>query len=190
MHKNKGFGKKHPSAKEKTDIVKLYKSGSSVEKLSELFRFHPMTIYRWLREKKSKKSFKRSSNPGSGRNCRIEGVNGKKLINLLKHSATKYGFETPLWNTKRIEVLCKKELDLKTSHMTVWRFLNKMDHTCKKVQKTYVEADPRKQKEWKTKTIVKIKKLLKPTVLYYTLKTNLIFLFLLSWELHGLHEGK
>ena len=90
MHRNKEFGKKYPSAKEKTDIVKLYKSGSSVEKLSELFRFHPMTIYRWLRNPKRslKNPFKRSSNPGSGRNCHIEGVNGKKLINLLKHSAT------------------------------------------------------------------------------------------------------
>ena len=158
MHKNKGFGKNHPSAKEKTDIVKLYKSGSSVEKLSELFGFHPMTIYRWLREKKSKKSFTRSSNPGSGRNCHIEGVNGKKLINLLKHSATKYGFETPLWNTKRIEVLCKKELDLTVSRMAVWRFLNKMDYTCKKVQKTYVEANPRKQKRMDNKDYFKNKR--------------------------------
>ena len=85
----KGLGKNILRLKRKQiDIVKLYKSGSSVEKLSELFGFHPMTIYRWLREKKSKKSFKRSSNPRSGRNCHIKGVNGKKLTNLLKHSAT------------------------------------------------------------------------------------------------------
>ena len=147
MDRNKGFGKKHPPAKEKVDIVKLYKAGNSVEELSEIFKFHPMTIYRWIREKKSKKLFKRKFNPGSGRNCHIEGVNGKNLIKLLKHPATKYGFETPLWNTKRIEVLCKKKLGLTVSRMAVWRFLDKIDYTCKKVQKTYMEANPRKQKE-------------------------------------------
>ena len=40
MYRNKGFGKKHPSSKEKKDIVKLYRSGSSIEVLSEIFGFH------------------------------------------------------------------------------------------------------------------------------------------------------
>ena len=175
MYRNKGFGKKHPSSKEKKDIVKLYRSGSSIEVLSEIFGFHSMTIYRWVRERKSNKSFKRKSTPGSGRNCHIEGVSGKKLIELLKHSATQYGFETPLWDTRRIEILCKRELGLIVSRMAVWRFLNKMDYTCKRVQKTYMEANPKKQKEWVTKTISEIKETVKihRAILYFEDETNI-----------------
>ena len=108
-------------------------------------------------------------------NLHIEGVKGKKLIEFLKHSATKYGFETPLWNTRRIEILCKKELGLTVSRMAIWRFLNKMDYTCKRVQKTYMEANPKKQKEWMTKTISEIKENVKihHAILYFEDESNI-----------------
>ena len=54
------------------------------------------------------------------------------------------GFETSLWNLQRVQAVLKKELKIKTSHVTIWNFFQKMNYTCKKVQKTYKEGDKNK----------------------------------------------
>ena len=152
MEKNK----KHPSPQEKLKIIALYKKGKSVADLSEFFSFHPMTIYRWIREHKVKASFERKE--GSGRPSKIEGKCAKKLLEILKRPATDFGFETMLWNTQRIKIVCKKKLNINVSNMAVWRFLKKMNYTCKKVQKTYSEASQKDKNEWTQNTVCKIKK--------------------------------
>ena len=59
--------------------------------------------------------------------------------------------------------------------MAVWRFLNKMDYTCKKVQKIYSEACKEKQNEWTTKTVPQIKRLVKNcrAILYFEDESNI-----------------
>ena len=174
MERNKGFGKKHPPSSEKIRIIKSYKMGQSVESLSRIFGFHEMTIYRWLRESNKKPDFKRKNNPGSGRISKIDKKTGSKLLKIIKHPATKFGFETSLWNLQRVQAVLKKELKIKTSHVTIWNFFQKMDYTCKKVQKTYKEADENKQSDWMKKTVVDIKKMVKKhnAILYFEDESN------------------
>ena len=131
MKRNKGFGKKHPPSSEKIKIIKAYKMGQSVENLSKIFGFHEMTIYRWLRESNKKPDFKRKNNPGSGRISKIDKKTGSNLLKIIKHPATKFGFETSLWNLQRVQIVLKKELKIKTSHVTIWNFFQKMNYTCK-----------------------------------------------------------
>ena len=85
---NKGFGKKHPTLEDKKKIIKAYESGQSVIDISKIFDFHPMTIYRWIREGNSGKSMKRNSNPGSGRFSKINEKSSNRLIKMLKQEAT------------------------------------------------------------------------------------------------------
>ena len=109
MERNKGFGKKHPSSNEKTKIIKAYKMGQSVESLSKIFGFHEMTIYRWLRESNKKPDFKRKNSQGSGRISKIDKKTGSNLLKIIKYPATKFEFETSLWNLKRVQIVLKKE---------------------------------------------------------------------------------
>ena len=102
MQRNHGFGKKHPSYKEKVKVVTAYNNGREVLDLSEIFKFHPMTIYRWIRESKDDIMQPRKSMPGSGRYCKITKKDGRGIIKILKKPATNFEFESPLWNTKRI----------------------------------------------------------------------------------------
>ena len=174
MERNKGFGKKHPPSSEKIKIIKAYKMGQSVESLSRIFGFHEMTIYRWLKESNKKPDFKRKTNPGSGRISKIDKKTGFNLLKIIKHPATKFGFETSLWNLQRVQAVLKKELKMKTSHVTIWNFFQKMNYTCKKVQKTYKEADKNKQGDWMRRTIVDIKKTVKKhnAILYFEDESN------------------
>ena len=93
-----------------------------------------------------------------GRSSKITQSSSKKLVSIIKKPASKFGFETDLWNTKRIQVVCKKELKISVSHMAVWRFLKRINYSCKKVQKQYYEANKSKQKEWVKKTVPEIKR--------------------------------
>ena len=127
MQRNYGFGKKHPSYEEKVKVVTAYSNGREVLDLSEIFKFHSMTIYRWIRESKDDRMQPKKSMPGSGRYCKITKKDGRGILKILKKPATNFGFESLLWNTKRIQIVCKNKLDLDISRMAVWRFLNKMD---------------------------------------------------------------
>lgn len=173
MRKDGKKNKAHPTAAEKDRIIKAYRQGRGVKELADIFGYHPMTIYRWSREKQKRKKFTRKE--GSGRPQKIDKKYTRKLIAIIKKPATRFGFETPLWNLKRMCMVSKKELGLKVSHMAMWRFLGKMDYTCKQVQKNYNQADEKKRDEWLQETVKKIKKTVKShrAILYFEDESNI-----------------
>lgn len=156
--RNSGFGKKHPTEEERERIIKSYRKGMPASKLADLFGFQRETIHRWDRKERSNGSLKRKNLPGSGRFSKIGGNSSKRLIKMLKKPATKFGFETDLWDTKRIQIMCKKELGIDISHVSVWNFLKNIDFSCKKVQKSYIEADKQKVSDWISNEVRRIKR--------------------------------
>jgi transposase len=159
----------HPSSETKKKIVKAYFNGNSAQHLSNIFGYDRCVIHRWIREYKKKKKFVRKKKPGSGRKAKITGRAVKKLLKMIKKPASKYGFETDLWNTSRLRIICKKELKIDVSHMALWRFLQKFDQSFKKVQKQYYESNVSVQKEWKQKNLKRIKSNVKKykAILYF-----------------------
>ena len=164
-------GKLHPTKEEKEKILHSYNMGITVNEIAEIFSFHPMTIYRWLREERGK-SLERKA--GSGRPSKIGRKDEDNLIKILKKPATKFGFETALWNTNRIRIVCKKRLNINLSRVSVWNFLKRIDYSSKKVQKLYVEADKKKRTEWMKKTVKKIRKIVEENnaILYFEDESN------------------
>ena len=175
MGRNKGFGKKHSSFEEKQKVLAAYKGGKSVKELTEIFNLHHSTIYGWIKKNQSEKSCKRKTEPGSGRFHKLDEKEVKKLINMIKKPATKFGFETPLWNTKKVQILCEEEFDVNLSRMSIWRYLRNVGHSCKKVQKLYKEANKTAQQEWTTNTVRKIKRTVKKhrAILYFEDESNI-----------------
>ena len=92
-----------------------------------------------------------------------------KLIKMIKNQAAKFGFETLLWTTTRIQILCKKKTGISVSRMTMWRYLKHIGHSCKKVQKIYQEANRLAQKRWVAESINEIKNTVKEhnAILYF-----------------------
>jgi transposase len=166
--------KKHPSQDLKASIVKSVQSGISISHLSGIHKFHRVTIHRWLREDSAGSDFARRADPGSGRQAKLDGSNAGRLIKIIDKPASKFGFETDLWDTKRVRIICRKRLGLKLSHMAVWRFLQRIDYSCKKVQKRYYEADQSKKEEWLNKTVGKIKATVRKyrAILYFEDESN------------------
>ena len=104
--------KKHPSQDLKASIVKSVQSGISISKLSRIHKIHRVTIHRWLREDSAGSDFARRTEPGSGRQAKLNESNAAKLIKIIDKPASKFGFETDLWDTKRVRIVCRKKLGL------------------------------------------------------------------------------
>lgn len=177
----------HPTLDIKLAAVKALKSGLSAIAVSEICGYNRITIHRWVREYKSGKKLDRKK--GSGRPSKIINSNAKKIISFLKKPASKFGFETDLWNTKRIQQICKRNLKLNISKMSVWRVLKKFDQSYKKVQKQYYETNIEQQKEWRKKTLPRIKRTIKKhkAILYFEDESNIALTPVMgkSWGLIG-----
>ena len=164
-----------PSPETKLLIVKAYGNGRSAIELEKIFGHSRETIHSWVRQHRKGSDFSRRKHPGSGRFAKIDGRNGRKLLSFLKRPASSFGFETDLWNTKRIQIICKKNLKLSVSRMAIWRFLNRFEQSFKKVQKQYYEADTEKQEEWKRTVLPAIKRTVKKyrAILYFEDESNI-----------------
>jgi transposase len=166
---------KYPSSEFKEKIVELYLKGKSAGQLSSDFGHDKSTIHRWVNNFKKNKKVGRSKNPGSGRPAKINTKNGQKLLKLITRPASEFGFETDLWNTSRLQIICRKNLKIKLSHMAIWRFLVKFDQSFKKVQKQYYETDLQAQECWKNGGLEEIKKTIKKynAILYFEDESNI-----------------
>jgi transposase len=153
----------------KEKIVELYLKGKSPGELATDFKCDRTSIYRWVSDFKKNREVLRSEKPGSGRPSKIDLKNGKKLLKIISRPASNYGFETDLWNSSRLQIVCRRELKIKLSHMAIWRFLIKFGQSFKKVQKQYYETDLKKQEEWKNGTLKQIKAAIKKynAILYF-----------------------
>jgi transposase len=164
-----------PSPETKLLIVKAYGNGHSAIELEKIFGYSRETVHSWVRQHRNGSNLARRRNPGSGRLAKISGLNGRRLLSILKRPASTYGFETDLWNTKRIQIICKKNLKISVSRMGIWRFLSKFEQSFKKVQKRYYEADAKVQEDWKRTVLPQIKKAIKKfhAILYFEDESNI-----------------
>lgn len=161
--------KKQTSLDQKIKIINAHSKGRSVEELSEIFNVTDRSIYNWLKKYKSPNSIDSDIEDGRGRPSKINISNGKKLLKIIKRPASEFGFETDLWNTSRLKIICQKNLKIKLSKMAIWRFLNKFEYSFKKVQKQYYETDVKSQDKWKKSVLLKIKETIKThrAILYF-----------------------
>jgi transposase len=72
----------------------------------------------------------------------------KQIISWLKISAMEFGFETPLWDCKRIQIMIKQELNKSISISNLWENLRKWEFTPQKPEKVALERNQRKVNKW------------------------------------------
>src|SRR3989338_8648991 len=87
--------------------LELRKKGWKETKIAEAFGLHEKNISRWFvkKNKYGEKSLK--STKAKGKKPKISIEEWKQIISWMKEDATTYGFETPLWTSKRVKNLIK-----------------------------------------------------------------------------------
>ena len=72
----------------------------------------------------------------------------KKLVELIEKTADNYGFESPLWDCKKITQLIREKFG-KTIHFSnVWRLLKRFGLSPQKPKRQAKERDEKEVKEW------------------------------------------
>lgn len=119
------------------------------EQIAKQFNVARSTLHRWYEQANSKRGDARyKSAPGRGRKGVIGPQEAKRLLTILSHPASKYGFPDDLWNCPRIAVVMKQRLKLSLSRVQVWKFLGSAGLRYIQPEKQYRAADPVRRDAW------------------------------------------
>lgn len=137
--------------------IKLRKKGWKVNKIAESFGIHRGSVSRWLTtyKRKGKKALQKRKAPGAKRKLET-----KEIVNLLgfiKRPATEFGFENPLWTSKKIQMLIEKK-SKKTIHVSnIRKMLHAWNFTPQIPTKGAFEQKSEEVQKWLTVDWPKIK---------------------------------
>lgn len=151
MAKNKKDGR---SIKRETlehlrkQAIKLWKEDKKAKDIAHNFGVGLTAVYNWINtyQKKGLSGLNKKNAPGAMPKLSREEI--KALLKMLKKTADNYGFESPLWECKKITQLIREKFG-KTIHFSnVWRLLQKFGLSVQKPQRRAKERDEKKVKEW------------------------------------------
>ena len=128
--------------------IELWKEGEKVKDIAHYFGLHRVTVSYWIAKYKEEGTKGLKSRKAPGPEFKLTDGEIKTLMRNLKRDATHFGFETPLWTTKRIGLLIKKETGKTLHNSNVWRLLKRMGLSNKKPEKRAAEQDPKEAKRW------------------------------------------
>ena len=116
-----------------------------------------VTVYRWISSYKKKGSDGLKKRKAPGAKSKLTQNEIKKLLKLLEKTADEYGFETPLWDCKKIQQLIFEKFNKKIHNSNIWRFLKRMKLSFQKPQRESVEKDEYEVEAWLREVWPKIK---------------------------------
>ena len=119
-----------------------------INNIAEAFGVRREAVSRWI--SKAKKYGKESlrKRKAKGKEPKLDKEDKKQIISWLRKSAMEFGFETPLWDCKRIQKMVKKELSKEIAISNLWKTLRKWNLTPQKPEKVALEKNQRKVTEW------------------------------------------
>jgi transposase len=128
--------------------IELWKEGKKVKDIAHYFGLHRVTVSYWIAKYREEGMKGLKSRIAPGPEFKLTDGEIKALMKHLEKDATYFGFETPLWTTKRVGLLVKKETGKTLHHSNVWRLLKRMGLSNKKPEKRAAEQNPREAKRW------------------------------------------
>jgi transposase len=128
--------------------VRLQKNGRSIEDISDFCGVHFTVVYKWIRVYKHSGTEGLKRKKAKGAKPKLNKEDKKQIISWLKKSAMEFGFETPLWDCKRIQRMIKHELNKEIAISSLWETLRKWELTPQKPEKIALERNQRKVTDW------------------------------------------
>jgi transposase len=139
--------------------IRAHALGEKSIDIAKMLGVHEVTVSRWIRlyRERGALGLKVKKLPGRPRKVDCNAVS-RRLLGIVKRSATDFGFEHPLWTTSRLREVLRKEMGIQLGLMTVWRELKRIGLSSQKPVKRALEADEKSRTEWFKKTWPKIRR--------------------------------
>ena len=124
--------------------IEAYQAGKGVAEIAKLLGVHWGSVSRWLTKWRRDGQRALKERKATGRPPKLDCKrHGKAILKLVKHPATEFGYEHPLWTCQRIRQVISAELNLAVSVPTLWRELKKLKLSCQKPERRALEQDPK-----------------------------------------------
>ena len=128
--------------------IKLWKNKKKVKDIVDVLGVKKSAVYMWVKnyKKLGLKSLKRRK--AKGAEPKLDKNKTKKLVVMLKKTADNYGFETPLWDCKKITRLIKEKFGKSIHYSNVWRLLQRLGLSPQKPQRQAKERNEKEVRKW------------------------------------------
>ncbi|MEK6891968.1 MAG: IS630 family transposase [Nanoarchaeota archaeon] len=138
--------------------VKLKNKGWKINKIAEAFEVTREAVSRWISKYKKQglDSLKRTKANGAKPKLTIE--EKEEILNCLKESAMEFGFETPLWTSKRVKQLIFKKFNISIHISKICQWFKNIRLSPQKPERIYSQKDERLAKKWLKEEWPKIQK--------------------------------
>ena len=128
--------------------IELFKKGKSAQEIAFFFGVHRGSVSLWLKTWKEKGKSALKSRKAVGPDPTLNKDDKKEIISWLRNPAMEFGFETPLWDCKRIQKIIKSELNKNISVSNLWKTLRRWNLTPQKPEKEALEKNPAAVRKW------------------------------------------
>lgn len=128
--------------------IRLWKKGKSIDDISDFCGVHFTVVYKWVRIYKQTGISGLKRKKAKGAEPKLNKEDQLLIISWLRKPAMEFGFETPLWDCKRIQMMIKKELSKSISISNLWESLRRWNLTPQKPEKEALEKNPVAVKKW------------------------------------------
>jgi transposase len=137
--------------------IELRKKKWGVGEIAESLGLHRGSVSRWFTRYKRNGKTGLKLKKAKGMKPKLSTANVKKMISWLKHPATEFGFQTPLWTCQRLQQLIKKKFYISLSISNIWRWLQKLGFTNQRPERRALEQNKEEVERWLKEEWPKIK---------------------------------
>ena len=128
--------------------IKLWKNKKKVKDIAEDFGLTKAAVYEWIKDYKKKGFNGLKKRKAKGAQPKLSDECIKNLVVMLKKTADNYGFETPLWDCKKITQLIKEKFGKSIHYSNVWRLLQRIGLSSQKPQRQAIQRDNEEVRDW------------------------------------------
>jgi transposase len=170
--------------------VKALLDGVLVGDVSRAYGVDRVTVYRWrVRFEQGDDFSVLNRKAGSGRPRMTPDLSCERLTDIVLQPASKFGFETDFWTSKRLRQVIQDKFQSTMTSRTVLRRLQEAGLTYQKPEREYFELDPAKRQEWLRDVLPKIRQAVREfrAILYFQDEASISLTALLgkTWAPRG-----
>ena len=140
------------------------------------------SVHRWLARFYAEGDHGLNRRTVPGRPRKLTEVDAAGLKSIVLSPATKFGFETDFWTTRRLMQVVQSEYGVLVSKQTMMRRLHEAGLTYQKPERQYFELSEAERQEWRRKELPKIRRAVRKYrgILYFQDEANISLTALLG----------
>ncbi len=136
--------------------VRMVKRGIRIEDIASSMRLNRSTVFGWMRRFRQSGLRILRSTKAPGAKPKLSAQHFSKLIRILHHPASRYGFGSDLWTGPRVRSLIRKSFGITLHPKHMPRFLRRLGLVRRLPEPRALEQDPKAVRDWRKKVLPRI----------------------------------